>query len=335
MSTIQIRTIIDNIDEIERGISLSRVRELDIHELCKRKKVVVDDRNSYLYFLTPLIRKYVHVKMERENNELLDDDVGINDFERPDTSSHEDNVADESSRNEQAAAVENVDDYNGRPTVIEEPHTNPSKLRHNELAENSIADLIDNVNDDVKRSSHSVSPQSSSSFIDENAPRSKLVQRIYFSFTQGECCVETLFERAVLLHRFMKRLCHDGLTAHEVVKYDLYGILADYLECNFAGNYNLKNEAVLHFEYLIYKHYKSGIRDYLDCIPDDCNELKDIVGYVKRNEESRLYVRLLINASIQQNDNKRDAKFIYMFIPLLNEKMIERNLELIMKSDEY
>ena len=269
MTTAQIRTIINNIEEIEKGVTLSRIRELDIHELCKRKKVVTNNKNSYLYFLTPLISKYVHVKMDRDANSKAENEPHLNildndelDFDISDKqhSNHEDKII--------------VSTYNNEKLV----KTNSSKLRINEIANsqtndettipiqereqskdekkevNELVELVDEVNECSKRTHHS-SALSSSSFVEEEAVRSRLVQRIYFSFTQGECAAITLFERAVLLHRFMKRLCNEGLTAYEIVKYNLYGILADYLECDYIGNYHLRTDSILHFEYLIQKHY--------------------------------------------------------------------------------
>lgn len=296
MNEEHLQRIIENYEEIEGGITLRRTRELEIHDYCKRRRVVIEERTMYLYFLTPQWSDFVVSRMEAlriRNN----DNARINEHQ-------------ELANNEKRLH---------------------SKLRQTEVADSAIEGIVafdKNETPINELEDDSISPQSSSSFIDESAPRSKIVYRIYFSFTQGECSTSNLFERAVLLHRFMNRLCDTGLTAQEIAEYDLYGILSDYLIITAEGYYYLIDEAILHFTCLIYKYYKQGIREYLDSIPSDLHSLKDVVAYLRMNDtinknEMSLRVYAYIATALIMNNGNRDSKLIFMLIPLLNKEAIE------------
>lgn len=298
MNEEYLQRIIENYEEIEGGITLRRTRELEIHDYCKRRRVVIGERTTYLYFLTPQWSDFVVSRME----------------------------ALRSSREQS-------------PLVSIEPRSEgerlSSKLRQTEVADSDVEEndkLINVFEDD------SISPQSSSSFIDESMPRSKIVYRIYFSFTQGECSASNLFERAILLHRVMNRLCNTGLTAQEIAEYDLYGILSDYLIITAEGYYYLIDEAILHFTCLIYKYYKQGIHEYLGLIPNDLHSLKDVIAYLRMNDtinknEMSLRVYVYIATALIMNNCNRDSKLIFMLIPLLNKETIEDAInEIILES---
>lgn len=290
MNEEHLQRIIENYEEINGGITLRRTRELEIHDYCKRRRVVIEERTTYLYFLTSQWSDFVVSRME----------------------------ALRSSREQS-------------PLISIEPRSEEKQLQ-SKLRQTEVADS------DVEENDDSISPQSSSSFIDESMPRSKIVYHIYFSFTQGECSASNLFERAILLHRVMNRLCDTGLTAQEIAEYDLYGVLSDYLIITAEGYYRLIDEAILHFTCLIYKYYKQGIRQYLGSIPNNLHSLKDVVAYLRMNDtinknEMSLRVYTYIATALIMNNGNRDSKLIFMLIPLLNKETIEDAInEIILES---
>lgn len=111
-------------------------------------------------------------------------------------------------------------------------------------------------------------PTSSSSFImdgvdDSSHIRGKLASEVYESVLHGECHLNSIFDRVMLLKCYFSRLCKDGLTSTEIIQHDLYGMLNNYLIRTEKGLHRLKDNVHIHIEYLIYKYYQRDIGDYL------------------------------------------------------------------------
>ena len=102
-----------------------------------------------------------------------------------------------------------------------------------------------------------IKAQDSSSFLIDDEPKNKLAQNIYRSFTRGECATANTFYRSILLHYVFQRLCTSGIASSQIIAYDLYGILIDYLQMTKENTYVLMDEARIHFEYLISTFYKA------------------------------------------------------------------------------
>lgn len=205
---------------------------------------------------------------------------------------------------------------------------------------NQVKELLDELGspDDKEQANSSSSFLINETANQEEEIKNDLAKSIYRSFTRGACAATGTFHRSVLLRYWFNQLCSSGVSSTQIVTYDLYGILIDYLSMTDENTYILKEEARIHFEYLISKFFNEGIQDYLDCIPDECDYIRDIVSYVKRHgnlgkEPVSLRARIIIDLAILAENWTKDPARIFYKIQFINEKTINDALKAIIRDD--
>lgn len=288
MNSEQIRVIIENIDEIQRGISNRRTKELGIRQFCVRRVRKIEDKRTSLYLLSNEWKTYIDNEIQKLSNKATQEIYKKLEHSSP-LKNH----------------VENISSSIDSSTLDEQP-----KLDQTEA---NISELFEEL------------PNSSSSFIDETSCRD-LSRSVYRIFIKNENDSINLFNRVILLRHYFYILSDSGLSSTEIIENDLYEILVKFLFHTADGLYKLKDESCFHYEYYIYRYYIKGIQDYINSIPEECYESIDIIDFIRKhgvqsNEISK-QVQIIID-SIIFNKRTTDIKMIFKCIPLISDETIK------------
>lgn len=146
------------------------------------------------------------------------------------------------------------------------------------------------------------SPLSSSSIIDsssENSTKSRLAINVQESIVHGECDLNNLTDRVLLIRKYFKRLCDGGLTLDEITKYDLYGMLNKYLKPTKDKKFELSPESSLHINYFISRYYKGKTHECLAF----AKRIYEKYGLYRLSSTSKMENRSYYNALNKLMDN--------------------------------
>ena len=342
MNSWELSSILRHFDELEYGLSNLDVKKYGIRKFCRRRLRRVGDKRISLYVLTDEWLQYVKEQkalMYHSNslNELAGTESKKSEAQNSPFCAHThpaDTYLPFSSKLKQTEIANSFLDDEIKEfvnLVDEQLNVAPSIRDMGPFWDTAFVDSNKEALNSSENRSSLLEPHNSS-FLDEYHKRSILIHHITCSFTDGECETTNLFERAILLQRCIDKLCEDGLTDEEVIKTELFPIIADYLELTENNKYKLMLESQLYFQYQTYKYYLQYIEEYLRTIPKLPNcELKELPlsifettnneSYIKRRIS--LYVRIVVVASILANDNNRDIKLLFDKISKVNETEIQ------------
>lgn len=147
--------------------------------------------------------------------------------------------------------------------------------------------------------------------------RSKLEKDVYQSIFYGDCQLQSIFDRIILILCYYNQLCERGMTSREIVQHDLYGMLNNFIVLSKNDNrYRIKPEAQLHIEYLIHKYYHKDINEYIGFIlpiykKERQNRGITILKYMPSYIADALYkMKAEINNAISRAKNHEEAEDI-------------------------
>lgn len=130
-------------------------------------------------------------------------------------------------------------------------------------------------------------PNSCSSLMSENRMepvvgkrKNKLSDEIYEAVVHGDCRLESIFDRVMLLQCYYEKLCNEGMSSIAIIQHDLYGMIKDYIIKMKNGRYRLKDNVQIHIQNIIYQNYKRDINEYLNFVKEiwEANRYPTVVG---------------------------------------------------------
>lgn len=128
-------------------------------------------------------------------------------------------------------------------------------------------------------------PNSCSSLMSENriepiGRKATLSDKVYESVAYGDCRLESIFDRVMLLQCYYEKLCNEGMPSISIIQHDLYGMIKDYIVKMKNGRYRLKDNVQIHIQNIIYQNYKRDINEYLNFVKEiwEKNRYPTVVG---------------------------------------------------------